>query len=109
MHPSRTIRDVKWAADIGRGGARPARFRLFDHGDGRHDLARGTETALEAVVFDERCLNRVKSAVALQPFNRGDALAVLHRGQRHTGENAATVDMNGACAAFPAIARLLRP
>src|SRR5207245_8287823 len=65
---SRQIRDGKWAPDIGRGGARPARFRFFDHGDGRHDLARGTETALEAVVFDEGSLDRVKSAVPLPPF-----------------------------------------
>src|SRR5207253_10211746 len=80
----------------------------FDHGDGRHDLAGGTETALEAVVFDERCLNRVKSAVPLQPFNRGDVLAVLHRGQSPAGENAAAVDMDGACAAFAAMTRPLR-
>src|SRR5438105_13503444 len=72
---SRQVRDAEWALDIGRGGARPTRFRLFDHGDGRHDLAGGTETALEAIVLDERRLHRVEIAGPLQPFNGWDAFA----------------------------------
>src|SRR4029077_11117433 len=104
----RQILDAGWAPDIGRGAARPARFHLFDHGDGPHDLAGCTETALEAIVLDERRLHRVEIAVPFQPFDRGDAFAVLHRRQGHAGENAAPGDVDGAGSALAAIACLLR-
>src|SRR5438876_4886058 len=67
----RQIRHSEWPRDVSRGSARPARFRLFDHGDGRHNLPACTETALEAVTLDERLLDWVKLPVALQSFDRG--------------------------------------
>ena len=60
-------------------------------------------------MLDERRLHCVEIAVPLQPFYRGDASAVLHRGQGHAGKNAAALDMDGTCSAFAAIAPLLRP
>jgi hypothetical protein len=50
--------------NVGRRSARPARFRLFDHRDRRHDLPRRTEAALEAVVAIERA-----TSAALMPSN----------------------------------------
>ena len=44
----------------------------------------------------------------LEPFDRGDSFAVLHRSQGHTGKNAADVDMDGACSAFAPITGFLR-
>src|SRR5438309_11992518 len=57
--------------------AGPSGLRLIDHRDARHDLTRGAESTLESVVFDERCLNRVKMSVSFKPFNGCDAPAAL--------------------------------
>jgi hypothetical protein len=59
---------------------------------------------LEPVVLDERRLDRMEPAVPLQPFDRGDPLALLHRREGHAGENAAALDVDGAGAAFAVIA-----
>ena len=42
-----------------------------------------------------------------EPFDRRDALAVLHHGKRHARKNAATVDEHRAGTAFATIARFL--
>jgi hypothetical protein len=100
------MRQGKWPPDVGGGRARPARFRLVDHGDARHDLTGCTKAALESVVLDERRLDRVELAVPLQPFDGGDPLALLHRRERHAGEDAASLDMHGTGPALAAIAPL---
>src|SRR5207253_7432442 len=45
--------------------------------------------------------------VAFEPFDRRDALAILHHGKRHARKNAATVDEHRAGTTFAAIARFL--
>jgi hypothetical protein len=85
------------------------RPRLLDNRNAGHDLARGAEAALEAVVLDEGRLQRMERAVVLQPLDGGDALAALHRGERHAGEDAAPIHVHRAGAALAAIAALLRP
>src|SRR5215831_9844431 len=94
---------VEWLRNVRRGSTRPARSNLFDHGDGRHDLPRCTETALEAVMLDERLLHWVKLPVTLQSFDRGDLLTSMHGRQGHAGQNAAAVDVDSARPAFAAI------
>jgi hypothetical protein len=43
-----------------------------------NDLSRSAVTALERVLVDERLLQWMQPAVALQPFDRGDFGAVVH-------------------------------
>jgi hypothetical protein len=62
---------------------------------------------LEAVMRDERRLDRVELADLLEAFDGRDRLAILHRGQRHAGQDAAPVDVNGTRAAFATIATFL--
>ena len=63
---------------------------------------------LEAVVLDERLLERVELAVALQALDGGDPFALLHGRKGHAGHDAVAVDMHGAGAALPAVAPSLR-
>ena len=102
------ILNREWLRDVYRRGTRPARFRFFDHCDSRHDLARRAKTALKPVMLDEHLLERVQAAVALQPLNGGDLMAIVHRRQSHTGQNPPAFDVDCARPAFPAIARFLR-
>ena len=103
----REILNREWLCDVYRRGTRPPRFRFFDHCNSRHDLARRAKTALKPVMLDEHLLERVQAAVAPQPLNGGDLMAVVHRRQSHTGQNSPPFDMDCARPAFPAIARFL--
>src|SRR5579864_6581838 len=72
----RQILNCERLSHIDRCSARPARLGLFDHRDGRHDLSGCTESALKPVMLDERLLDRMKLAVALQSFDSGDFLTI---------------------------------
>src|SRR6202034_1990407 len=50
---ARQIGESEWATHVRCNGARPASFGFLDHGDARHDLARGTEATLETIMLDE--------------------------------------------------------
>jgi hypothetical protein len=104
----REILNREWLRYVYRRGTRPARSRFFDHCDSRHDLARRAKTALKPVMLDEHLLERVQAAVALQPLNGGNLMAIVHRRQSHTGQNPPAFDVDCARPAFPAIARFLR-
>src|SRR5207302_1996240 len=104
----REILNREWLRDVYRRGTRPARFRFFDQRDSRHDLARSTESALKPVMLNEHLLERLQAAVALQAFNGGDPLPVVHRRESHAGQDPSTFDVDGAGSAFSAIARFLR-
>jgi hypothetical protein len=54
-------------------------------------------------MLNERFWDRVKVAVPLQPFDRGDLLTLMRRRLGHAGQNAAAFDMDSACPAFDAI------
>src|SRR5689334_18551103 len=62
--------------------ARDAPPRLFSHTDSRTDLARSAVTTLEAVVIDERLLQRVQRSVRSEPFHGGDGEALILHGKR---------------------------
>jgi hypothetical protein len=51
---------------------------LADTPHAGNDLSRSAVTALERVLVDERLLQWMQPAVALQPFDRGDFGAVVH-------------------------------
>ena len=81
---------------------------LADAGDRGHDLTRGAEAALEGVVFNEGCLHGMQSAAVGQTFDRRDLAAFRHDGEREAGQDAPSIDMDGARTAFAAVAALLR-
>src|SRR5207237_8568027 len=85
--------------------ARTARF--VAQGGCRHDLTGCAVSALEGIVLDEGCLDRMQNAVSFQSFDRDDVVVVMHDGERETRQDAATVDMDSACAALAMIAALL--
>src|SRR5277367_3061603 len=60
-----------------------------------------------ANMLDEHLLERVQVAVALQPLNSGDLMAIVHRHESHTGQNPPAFDVDCTRPAFPAIARFL--
>jgi hypothetical protein len=62
---------------------------------------------LEAVVLDECCLERVELVTPRQSFDGGDPLALLHGSEGHAGQDAAALDMHGACSALAAITSFL--
>src|SRR5439155_15077108 len=57
-------------SNVRRGSTRPTGFRLLDHRQRRHDLARGAETTLKSIMLNECLLKRVKPTVLLQPVYR---------------------------------------
>ena len=87
--------------------ARHAARQLRRHGDRRADLPRRAVAALEAVMLDERLLQRVQAVAVRQALDRGDLAAlVLHR-QRQAGVDALAVDQHRAGAAGALVAALL--
>ena len=81
---------------------------FMDAGDGRTNLPGSAVTALESVVLDEGGLHRMEPGAVGEPFNRGDLVAFVHDGEAETAVNSSAVDQNGAGAALPVIAALLR-
>ena len=59
-------------------------------------------------MHNEGRLHGMKLTIALQALDRGDALALLHRGQTHTREHAAAVEVHRACSTFAAVTALFR-
>jgi hypothetical protein len=80
---------------------------LTDTAHSGHDLAGGTEAALERVLIDKRLLNRMKSAVRSQPLDGGDLPPVCAGGQHHAGIHAYTVQKDRARPALAPVAALL--
>ena len=88
----------------------PARRRrpgLLEEAGRGHQLAGRAEAALESVVLDEGRLQGMKRAPLGEAFDRRHPL-LLHRGrQGEAGEDAASVDEDGAGAALAVVAALL--
>ena len=82
--------------------------RFFHHGDGGHNLARGTIAALKAIMFDECSLHGVKISRLTDAFDGGDFIAFVHGGKAETGIHAAAVDVDSASAALSVVAAFLR-
>src|SRR5215475_4131786 len=92
-------------ADL-RVGARPA---LRQQRDGRQDLPRRAEPALERVTGDERPLHRVRRALRPQALDRRDVAVLAGHRQREAGQHPPAVREHGAGAARSLVAALLSP
>ena len=75
---------------------------------GGEDHARCAEPALQAVMLDERALERVHLAVACKPFDRGDLAAVGLMGEDRAALHSAPVEEDGARAALARVAADVR-
>ena len=80
---------------------------LGEHADRRADLARRAVAALEAVVLDERRLQRVQVVRRAQPLDGDDLVALVHDRERQAGVDAPAVDQHRAGAALAVVAALL--
>src|SRR5690606_34985735 len=93
--------------EIGRDVTRCPVGELVEHADGGTDLAGGAVAALEGVVLDELCLERMHLPVA--ESGGGDDLgAVVRGGEGQAREDAPAADQHGARSALTEIASLLR-
>ena len=70
---------------------------------GRHDHARGAETALKAMTFPETLLHRVKGTVVFQTLDGPDFCTVGLDSEHGAGFDRFPVDIDRAC---PAVASL---
>src|SRR6516225_5724228 len=80
---------------------------LLNQPDRAHDLARGAEPALQAVMGDKRLLHRVQPPFSREPFDRKDVRSVIAEGEREARIDTAAVDDNRARAALAAVAAFL--
>src|ERR1700722_13255721 len=87
---------------------RHAVAKLGRHADRRADLTGRAIAALESVVFDERLLQGMQRAGSAEALDRGDLAALILNGQSEAGIDALAINQNGASAAGPLIAPLLR-
>lgn len=55
-------------------------------------------------MLDKGFLNWVKLPIAFQSLNCDDVLAIMHYRQCHARQNAAALDVDGACTTFASIA-----
>ncbi len=78
------------------------------HRDGGADLPRRAIAALIAVMLHESGLHRMQFLRCSQPFDGGDAVALMHDRQREAGINASPIDDHGAGAALAMVAALFR-
>src|SRR5580658_2499855 len=77
---------------------------LFEESGGGHNLARGTVTALIAVVLEEGRLDGMQAARLTKAFDGSDLIPFMHDSQGQTGVNAAPVHMHSASSALAVIA-----
>src|SRR5258708_4415321 len=96
--------------EIGGDGAGPAGRGLAQHPDRRAELPRCAIAALEGVVRDERPLERVQVVAThrRQPLDRDDLTVLMRDGERQAAIDSSPVQQDGAGAALPMIAALLR-
>ena len=92
---------------VGADMARDAGLDLVQHRHGRADLPGRAVAALVAVVLHEGGLHRVQVLGRAQALDRGDAVALVHHGQRQAGIDPPPVDDDRAGAALAVIAALL--
>src|SRR4029077_18486963 len=86
-----------------------ARLALLDQSDGAHDLARGAEAALKAVMRDKGLLRWVEQVAVRHAFDRQDISAIVADREREAGIDPASVDDDRAGAALAAVAAFLCP
>src|SRR4029077_19511292 len=84
-----------------------AGLTLLDQTDRAHDLAGGTEPALQAIVGKKRLLQRMKPIAACHTFDREDVSAVVTDRKRKARIDPSSLDDDRAGAALPPVAALL--
>ena len=92
-------------ADLVPGGVRD----VVEQGAGRHQLARGAEPALRAVVLDEPLLQRAQLVAVGQPLDRGHLPAVGPDRELAAGVDGGAVEPDRAGAALASVAADLGP
>jgi hypothetical protein len=85
-----------------------AGLSLLDQTDRAHNLARRTESALQAIVGKKRLLHRMKSITLCHTFDRKDVSAVVADRKRKARIDPSSLDDDRAGAALPPVAALLR-
>ncbi len=83
-------------------------LELMDHADSRAYLAGRTVSALEAIVFDERSLQRMEFAVAGKTFDCSYLAALVLDCEREARQNSVAVAQNGASAARALVTSFFR-
>ena len=83
-------------------------LELMNHADSRANLAGRTVSALEAIVFDERSLQRMELAVTRETFDCGYLAALVLDCEREARQNSLAVAQNGASAARALVTSLFR-
>src|SRR5206468_2996173 len=73
---------------------------------GRHDLARRTDSALEAAVLDEGLLDGMECLALCQALDGRDLSPVVLNGQREAGAEHLSIDDDRASAAYADAAAL---
>src|SRR5262249_12638081 len=73
------------------------------------DHTRRAEAALQAVVLDERTLNRMQRAVGCQPLDRRDVATIRLPGEHGAALHGASVEEDGAGAALARVAADVGP
>jgi hypothetical protein len=81
---------------------------LRDDRDGRQNLSRRAEAALERVVLHERGLHRVQLSAVREALDRHHVVARVRQREREARERPATVHEHRARAALAAVAPFLR-
>jgi hypothetical protein len=85
-----------------------AGLTLLDQTDRAHDLAWGTEPALQAIVGKKRLLQRMKPIAVCHTFDREDVSAVVTDRKRKARIDPPSLNDDRAGAALPPVAALLR-
>jgi AcrR family transcriptional regulator len=85
-----------------------AGLTFLDQTDRTHDLARRTETALQAVVGNKGFLHRMKPATLRHAFDGKDISAVVADCQRKARIDTSAIDDDRACATLAAVTAFLR-
>ncbi len=80
---------------------------FIEHCNGGTDLAGRAVATLEPVVFDKGGLHRMEVLRLPQAFERGDAVALVHDGERQASVDAAAFNENRARSALTVVAPLL--
>ena len=100
-------RQLRLRGEVGADVARDAGLDLVEHRDRRADLPGRAIAALIAVMLDEGGLHRMQMLRRAQPFDGGDAVALVHHRERQAGIDPPPVDHHRAGAALAVIAALL--
>src|ERR1700751_2802360 len=88
--------------------ARKSALHPAGHRHSRAELPRSTVAALEAVMLNERALQRVRAALSAKSFDGRDRTALILHRKRQAGVDPLAVGQDGACPAGTLVTALFR-